>query len=104
MTSFGIVATGVLDQLNPFSLGNLILYFSWLVIFTYTGIAVWRCATPWLRLISYLVNQVVSVGILLSWTLTALLAYTYWWESVAVFACTAAGSLYLFRTRKRLAI
>ncbi|WP_119458747.1 hypothetical protein [Rhodospirillaceae bacterium SYSU D60014] len=102
MTSLGIAATGVLDQLNPFSLGNLILYFAWLIIFTFTGIAVWRSGIPWLRLICFLVNQVVSVGVLLSWTLTGLLAYTYWWESVSVFAATAAGSLYLFRTRKRL--
>lgn len=104
MADLGTTAGGVLDQLNPFGLGNLILYFAWLIIFTFTGIAVWRCGVPWLRLVCYLINQVVSVGVLLSWTLTGLLAYTYWWESVGVFAGTAAGAFYLFRPRKRRAI
>jgi hypothetical protein len=101
MHDLAAYGTGILDQLNPFNPGNLILYFGWLIVFTFTGMAVWRCGRPWVRLVCYCVNQLVSVGFLLSWTLTGLLAYTYWQESIAVFAATATGSLYLFRNRKR---
>ncbi len=31
--------TGVFDQLNPFNTGNLILFFGWLVVFTFTSVA-----------------------------------------------------------------
>ena len=93
-------ATGIFDQLNPFNPGNLILYFTWLVVFTFTGMAVWRSGRPWVRLLCYVVNQLFSIGFLLSWTLTGLLAYTYWQESIAVFVATAAGALYLFRGRR----
>ncbi len=92
--------TGVFDQLNPFNTGNLILFFGWLVVFTFTSVAVWRCPTAWFRFICFVVNQVFSVGILLSWTLTALLAFTYWRESLLVLAGTAVGSFWLFRRRR----
>jgi hypothetical protein len=92
--------TGVFDQLNPFNTGNLILYFSWIVIYTFTWMAIWRSRSPWLRFLSFIVNQVFSVGIILSYTLTGLLAYTYWKQSLAVFLVTAILGFLVFH-RKR---
>lgn len=92
--------TGVFDQLNPFNAGNLILFFGWLAVFTFTTVAVWRCQVAWFRFVCFVVNQIFSVGILLSWTLTALLAFTYWRESLLVLAGTGIGSLWLFRRRQ----
>ena len=100
MQDFVGAATGVFDQLNPFNTGNLILYFGWIVIYTFTWMAIWRSRTPWFRFLSFVVNQVFSVGIVLSWTLTGLLAYTYWKQSLAVFIVTAAVGFYMFRRRR----
>ncbi|MDJ0950549.1 MAG: hypothetical protein QNJ94_16680 [Alphaproteobacteria bacterium] len=99
MALFVSAVTGVFDQLNPFNLANLILFFAWLALFTFTTVAVWRSNSAWLRLLSFLVNQVFSVGIVLSWTLTSLLAYTYWQHSLAVVAATGMVALWLFRRR-----
>lgn len=93
--------TSVFDQLNPFNAGNLILFFGWLAVFTFTTVAVWRCPLPWFRFLCFVVNQVFSIGILLSWTLTVLLAVTYWRESLLVLAVTGMGSFWLFRRRHR---
>lgn len=99
MSQFAAVATGLFDQLNPFNTGNLVIYFGWLALFTFTAVAVWRSDSRWLRLVCFVVNQVFSVGIILSWTLTSLLAYTYWQHSLAVVAATMAVAVWALRTR-----
>ena len=99
MSQFAAVATGVFDQLNPFNTGNLIIYFGWLALFTFTAVAVWRSDSRWFRLACFVVNQVFSVGIILSWTLTSLLAYTYWQQSLAVVAATLISAIWVMRTR-----
>jgi len=96
--------TGIFDQLNPFNIGNLVVFFAWIVVFAFTTVAVWRADNRWVRLLCYLINQVFSVGIVLSWTLTTLLAYTYWQYSLGVFAVTALVALWLFRRRPRAEI
>ena len=99
MSQFVAVATGVFDQLNPFNAGNLIIYFAWLALFTFTAVAVWRSDSRWLRLLCFVVNQVFSVGIILSWTLTSLLAYTYWQQSLTVVVATLVVAIWVLRTR-----
>jgi hypothetical protein len=90
----------VLDELNPYNSGNLVLYFSWLVVYTYTAVAIWRSRRPWYRFLCFLVNQLFSVGVILSWTLTGLLAYTYWRESLGALAGTAVLSFAGFHWRR----
>ncbi|MGH6930886.1 MAG: hypothetical protein ACREEE_00475 [Dongiaceae bacterium] len=100
MQEFVNTVTGVFDQLNPFNAGNLLVYFTWIVIYTFTWMAIWRSRAPWLRFVSFVVNQLLSVGIVLSWTLTGLLAYTYWMQSLAAFVVTACVGFYAFRRRR----
>lgn len=101
MSQFVNDVTGVFDQLNPLNTGNVIIYFTWLVLFVFTTIAVWRSNRRWLRLLCFLVNQVFSIGMILSWTLTTILAYTYWQHSLAAVTITAGVAWWLFRDRRR---
>lgn len=101
MQQFVNAVTGVFDQLNPFNLGNLILYFAWLVVFTFTTVAVCCARAGWFRFLCFAVNHLFSVGFLLSWTLTVLLAYTYWKQSLIVLAATAILSVLTMRRRRR---
>jgi hypothetical protein len=89
----------VLEQLNPYNTGNQILYYVWLVVYTFTWVAIWRSARPWLRFLCFVVNQIFSVGILMSAFLTVAFIISFWIETLAVFAATAAISLFLFRRR-----
>jgi hypothetical protein len=91
---------GIFDNLNPFNTGNLVIYFSWLVVYVFTLVAIWRSNNRIVRLVSFLVNQVFSVGVILSWTLTALLAYTYWIASLGTIVITLICSWWAFRTRR----
>ena len=100
MSQLATSLTNVFDQLNPYNSGNLVLYFTWLVVYTYTAIAIWRSRRPWFRFVCFLVNQLFSVGVILSWTLTGLLAYTYWRESLGALGGTALLSLAGFRRRR----
>jgi presenilin-like A22 family membrane protease len=93
--------TGIFDQLNPFNVGNLVIYFAWLVVFTFTTIAIWRADRAWIRLFCYAVNQVFSIGIVLSWTLTSLLAYTYWKASIGAVVASAVVAFFVFADRGR---
>jgi len=90
---------GLFDNLNPFNTGNLVLYFAWLVVYVFTLVAIWRSNSRIIRLISFLVNQIFSVGFILSWTLTALLAYTYWIASLGTIVITLILSWWAFRMR-----
>jgi presenilin-like A22 family membrane protease len=89
----------VLEQLNPYNTGNQILYYVWLVVYTFTWVAIWRSRRPWLRFLCFVINQVFSVGILMSAFLTVTFIISFWIESLAVFVATTAISLFLFRRR-----
>jgi hypothetical protein len=89
----------VAEQLNPYNTGNQILYYVWLVIYTFTCVAIWRSRRPWLRFLCFIVNQVFSVGMLMSTVLTVAFIISFWIETLAVFIATAAISLFLFRRR-----
>ncbi len=86
-------------RFSPYRTENLVLYFSWIVIYTFTWVAVWRAGRAWFRFVCFAVNQVFSVGVIIGEVLTIILALEYWRESLAVFAITAAFSLFLFRHR-----
>jgi hypothetical protein len=100
MDRVSIFVANVFDQLDPFNTGNQVLFYAWLGIFTFTTVAVWRCPFGWLRFICFIVNQLFSIGILISWSLTVLLAVTYWRESLVVLGTTAVVSFLLFRRRR----
>jgi hypothetical protein len=90
---------GIFDNLNPFNTGNLVIYFSWLVVYVFTLVAIWRSNSRIVRLVCFVVNQVFSIGVILSWTLTALLAYTYWIASLGAIVITLICSWWLFRSK-----
>jgi hypothetical protein len=90
----------VVDTLNPFNRGNIVLYFTWIVVYTFTWVAVWRSERSWFRFVCFAINQLFSIGILISWSLTVILAYAYWQASLAVFAGTGAAGLFMFRRRR----
>ena len=87
----------VFDQLNPFSLANRVAYFAWLALYSLTLVVVWRARRSWVRLLCFVLNQALSVGVVISWSLTVLLAYTYWLPSAVLFVTVTGGALYLFR-------
>ena len=100
MNDFLRELTGFFDQLNPFSLGNLVFYFFWLTIYSFTLVAVWRSHRAWVRFICFVINQILSIGVLISWSLTVLLAYTYWLPSALVFLGVTGTTFHLFRRRR----
>lgn len=100
MDPFFSFMTGVFDKLNPYNEANLILYFSWLVLFAFTTVAIWRSRRGWFRLLCYLLNQVFGIGVILSYSLVVVIAYRYWHASLAALAATVVLSLWFFRTRR----
>jgi len=89
--------SSLVDQLNPFSLGNRIIYFTWLALYSFTLVATWRSRHPWLRLVCLVTSQLFSIGVLISWSLAILLAYTYWLASALLVVAVAGSTFYLFR-------
>ena len=41
MSDIVTALTGIFDQLNPFNIGNLVVFFAWIVVFAFTTVAVW---------------------------------------------------------------
>lgn len=91
---------GFIDQLNPASRNNQILFMIWLVTTVFTGTALWRCGNRWIRLVCLLINQAFSMGILLSWAQIVVPAYLLWKEALVVMVLTVAVTWFLFRQRR----
>jgi hypothetical protein len=89
----------VLDQMNPFNTGNLVLYYTWLVIYSATLIAAWRAHGVKTRFVCFVINQALQIGVFMSWSLTVLLAVTYWLPSLLTFIAVVAVTFYLLRGR-----
>ncbi|MEZ5647731.1 MAG: hypothetical protein R3E60_02035 [Alphaproteobacteria bacterium] len=96
--------TGIFDQLNPFNTANLILYFAWVAIFGFTMVGLVRARYGLVRFLCYALNQFFSVGIILSWTLTVLLAYTYWWQSLVLFVVSLIIGSLTFRSNRHTSL
>lgn len=90
----------IVDTMNPYSSGNVTLYFAWLVLYAFTAMAIWRSQNRWVRLLCFLFNQVFAVGVVISWTIVLILAYEYWIHSLAVLALVIALGWWTFRQRK----
>jgi hypothetical protein len=89
----------IYDEVNPFSTGNLILYYTWLVIYSATLIAAWRAHGVKTRFVCFVVNQALQIGVFMSWSLTVLLAVTYWLPTLLTFLAVIAITFYLLRAR-----
>ena len=92
--------SGFFNQFNPYNSANLIAYFTWLIVYVATWITVWRSSLAWLRFVSFLLNQIFSVGILISWSLVILIAVRFWIPSLIVGLLTAGMTLFVFRRRQ----
>jgi hypothetical protein len=87
------------DQLNPFSTGNIILYYAWLMIYSATLVATWRAQRSATRLLAFLLNQVMQIGVFLSWSLTIVLAATFWLPSLLLSIAVIGTTFYVLRER-----
>ncbi len=87
------------DEVNPYSTANLILYFAWLVGYSMTMVAAWRARSVWTRFICFVLNQALQVGIFMSWSLTLLLALSFWLPTLLVFAGVVSSTYYVLRAR-----
>jgi hypothetical protein len=89
----------IYDEINPFSTGNLVLYYVWLVTYSATLIAAWRAPGVKTRFVCFVVNQALQIGVFMSWSLTVLLAVTHWLPTLLTFLAVVAVTLYLLRGR-----
>ena len=90
---------GVFDTLNPFSVGNLIVYFTWLVVYVFTLVAIWRSNNRWIRLLCLILNQVFALGMFVSYTLAIVLTVTYWQAALGTVVGTVVVAWWAFRRR-----
>ncbi len=90
----------IVDTVNPYSSGNVTLYFVWLVSYTFTAMAIWRSQRRWVRLCCFLLNQIFAVGVVISWTIVLILAYEYWIHSLVVLAAVVALGWWTFREHR----
>ena len=89
------------DQLNPFSTGNIVLYYVWLMVYSTTLVATWRAQRAPTRFLAFILNQLMQVGVFLSWSLTVVLAATYWLPSLLLCIAVVATTFYVLGERSR---
>lgn len=94
------VFRSVVDTMNPYSPGNITLYFVWLTVYSFTAMAIWRSDSRWFRLLCFLVNQLFAIGVIISQTIAIILAIEYWLHSLVVLLVVVILSWLLFRRRR----
>lgn len=100
---------GFVDQLNPLSERNVTLFFIWLNVYFFTAMTIWRAEKRWVRLLSLIVNQLFSAGLLVSYLNIVVPAAVYWKEAAANVLLVVSMTWLMFwlvgrkRKRKRLA-
>lgn len=92
----------LVDQLNPLSEGNLVLYFVTVFVYVYTFIAIWLARHAAWRLFCLVFNQIFSFGVFSSWATAMVISYAYWRYALgmAVFALLCALVPLLLRRRR----
>ncbi len=94
----------LIDQLNPLSSGNLLLYFVTVFVYSYTSVAVWLARRSSWRFLCFIINQIFSFGVFVSWTVAVVISITYWRYALAMAAFgvfTAVILWLLLRNRHR---
>jgi hypothetical protein len=92
----------VVDQLNPLSDGNVVLYFITVFVYVYTFVAVWLARHAAWRLFCLVFNQIFSFGVFSSWATAMVITYTFWRYALAmaVFALLCALVPVMLRRRR----
>ena len=90
---------GLVDQLNPLSRQNQILYFFWLFGYFFLMAGIWRCDRRAVRFSFLLIHQLFSVGVFISQVNIVVLAIYLWVESLFIIAAATGLAILLFRRR-----
>jgi len=64
------------------------------------AICVWQTCHIWVRFLCFLLLQILWAGVVISWSLTVLLAYTARRPSTVIFVTIAGAALYLLLGKK----
>jgi|SRR6185369_11616838 len=86
----------LIDQLNPLSSGNLVLYFVTVFVYSYTSVAVWLARRASWRFLCFLINQLFSFGVFVSWTVAVVISFTYWRYALGMAAFGVLTAIFLW--------
>lgn len=95
-------ASRLVDQLNPLSNANVVLYFITVFVYVYTLVAIWLARFAAWRLFCLVFNQLFSFGVFSSWATAVVITYQYWRYAIAmaVFALLCALVPIMIRRRR----
>jgi len=91
---------GLVDQLNPLSRQNQILFFFWLFGYFYLMAGVWRCDRRGIRFSFLVIHQLFSAGVFISQVNILVLAIYLWIESLGIIVVATALAVFMFRRKK----
>lgn len=83
----------LVDQLDPLNSGNVTLYFATLFVYVFTAVSIWLSNNWAWRFACFLLNQLFSVGFVISWTLVLIITYQYWPYAIAMVIAALAAAI-----------
>jgi hypothetical protein len=90
---------GLLNQFDPYNRANLVVYFLSIFVWLYSTMAIWLAKTRRWRFVNILLNQVSAAGVIISWSLFALISYSFWPWALGLAAITLLMATYQFVIR-----
>lgn len=82
----------LIDSSDPFSSGNVTLYFVTVFVYVYSAVSIWLSQNWAWRLICFILNQFFTVGAVVTWPLVLTISARYWLYALAMVAIAIVGA------------
>jgi hypothetical protein len=89
--------SSLIDDFNPLSQGNILLYWFWLMIYSVTLVAAWRARRSMTRFLCFILNTIMQVGLFISWSMTKVLMTTFWLPTLLMSLAVIGTTFYITR-------
>jgi hypothetical protein len=89
--------SSLIDNLNPLSQGNILLYWFWLMIYSGTFVVAWRARRSMIRFLCFVLNQIMGVSLFISWSMTKVLMTTFWLPTLLMSLAVIGTTFYVTR-------
>ncbi len=89
--------SSLIDGLNPLSRGNILLYWFWLMVYSATFVLAWRGRRAMTRFLCFFLNQIMQLGLFMSWSLTTVLMATFWLPTLLLSVAVIGTTFYITR-------
>ena len=83
----------LIDPSDPFASANITLYFAALFVYVFTALSIWASGNWAWRCACFLINQIVTIGLIVCWSLVGPITGRLWPFALAMMVVAIAAAM-----------